>query len=120
MPFGLSNALVAFQQFMNEVFGDLLDVCVVVYLDDILIYSNNLKDHQGHVKEVLRQLWAHKLYALPTKCAFYKDSIEFLGFILSPKGLTMDKQKMETIQDWSVPCHVKEIQSFLGFSNFYQ
>jgi len=106
MPFGLLNALAAFQRFMNEVFGDLLDVYVVVYLDDILIYSNNLKDHRGHVEEVLRRLRAHKLYASPTKCAFHKDSVEFLGFILSPKGLTMDEQKVQTIQDWPVPRRV--------------
>jgi len=120
MPFGLSNAPAAFQRFMNEIFGDLLDVYVVIYLDDILIYLNNLKDHRGHVTEVLRQLWVHKLYESPTKCALHKDSIEFLGFILGPQGLMMDKQKVQTIWDWPVPRHVKEIQSFLGFLNFYQ
>jgi len=82
---------------MNEVFGDVLDVYVVVYLDDILIYSNNLDDHKEHVKEVLRCLQTYKLYASPSKCVFHKESIEFLGFILSPEGLLMDKWKVETI-----------------------
>lgn len=94
MPFGLSNTPVAFQRFINEIFGDLLDVYVVIYLDDILIYLNNLEDHWGHVMEVLRWLWVHKLYVSPTKCAFHKDSIKFLGFILGPQGLTMDEQKV--------------------------
>ena len=72
------------------------------------------------MKEILQCLQAYKLYALPAKCIFYKKSIEFLGFILSPKGLTMDEQKVKTIQDWPVPWQLKEVQSFLGFSNFYQ
>ena len=97
IPFGLANAPAAFQQFMNEVFGDLLDVYVVVYLDDILIYSNNLEDHHGHVTEVLSRLQTHKLFALPAKCAFHQESIEFLGFVLGPEGLTMDEQKVQTI-----------------------
>ena len=97
MLFGLSNAPIVFQQFMNEIFGDLLDVYVVVYLDNIIIYSNNPDDHRKHVKEVLRCLQTHKLYVLPSKCTFHKESVEFLGFILSPEGLLMDKQKVETI-----------------------
>ena len=119
MPFGLSNAPAAFQRFINEIFGDLLDIYVVVYLDNILIYSNNLEDHRGHVKEVLKHLQAHKLYASPAKCAFHKESIEFLGFILGPEGLTTDEQKVKVIWDWPVPRRLREVQSFLGFSNFY-
>lgn len=119
MSFGLSNTPTAFQPFMNEIFGDLLDIYVVVYLDNILIYLNNLEDHQRHVKEVLRQLQVYKLYASPTKCTFHKDSIEFLGFIQGPQGLIIDEQKVQTIQDWPTPRCVKEVQSFLGFSNFY-
>jgi len=84
---------------MNEIFKNLLDVYIVVYLDNILIYSNNLEDHQGHVTEVLRQLQVHKLYMSPTKCAFHKDSVEFLKFILGPQRLMMDEQKVQTIWD---------------------
>jgi len=72
---------------MNEIFADLLDVCVVVYVDDILIYSNNLKEHKSHVKEILRRLKENKLYALPSKYFFHRDKIEFLGFIINKDGL---------------------------------
>ncbi|CDO75383.1 hypothetical protein BN946_scf184476.g1 [Trametes cinnabarina] len=75
----------AFQRFVNEVFADLLDVCVVVYLDDILIYSNSLEEHRQHVKEVLRRLRKFKLYARADKCEFHATSVEYLGYILSRK-----------------------------------
>jgi len=97
MSFGLSNASVAFQQFINKIFGDLLNIYIVIYLDNILIYSNNIKNYQGHIKKVLQCLQAYKLYALPTKCTFYKESIEFLEFVLGPKDLTIDEQKIKTI-----------------------
>jgi len=83
IPFGLANAPVASHRLMNKIFADLLDVYIVVYLDNILIYLNNLNDHKGHVKEVLRYFWAHKLYVLLSKYAFYQKSIKFLGFLLS-------------------------------------
>jgi len=88
---------------MNEVFGDLLDIFVVVYLDDILIYLDNLEDHRGYVKEVLRHLWLHKLFASLAKCMFHKESVEFLGFVLGPQELLMNKQKVQTIRDWPMP-----------------
>ncbi|CDO69315.1 hypothetical protein BN946_scf184976.g34 [Trametes cinnabarina] len=120
MPFGLSNAPAAFQRFVNEVFVDLLDVCVVVYLDDILIYSNSLEEHRQHVKEVLRRLRKFKLYARADKCEFHATSVEYLGYILSPEGLTMAESKVKAILDWPEPRKVRDIQSFLGFANFYR
>jgi len=120
MPFGLTNAPAAFQRFMNEIFGDLLDVCVVIYLDDILIYSNNLTSHKDHVKEVLRRLRDNGLYASPSKCTFHQRQVEFLGFVLSLEGIKMDMKKVQTIQDWPIPRHVKDVQAFLGFVNFYR
>jgi len=120
MPFGLTNAPAAFQRFMNDIFGDLLDVFVIIYLDDILIYSNNPADHAKHVREVLRRLRQHGLYARPDKCRFSTDTVDYLGFILSPEGLKMDPSKVKTIQDWPEPRKVKDIQSFLGFANFYR
>ena len=119
MPFGLTNAPAAFQRFMNDIFSDLLDVCVIVYLDDILIYSDNPSEHRRHVKEVLRRLRANGLYAAEKKCFFHQDRVEFLGFILSPEGLSMDEAKVKVIQDWPEPRKVKDVQSFLGFANFY-
>lgn len=120
MPFGLTNAPAAFQRFMNDVFADLLDICVIVYLDDILIYSENMTDHRKHVREVLRRLRKHGLFARADKCDWHKDTVEYLGYILSPEGLTMAKDKIETILDWPEPRKIKDIQSFLGFANFYR
>ena len=93
MPFGLTNAPVAFQRFMNDIFSDLLDVCVVIYLDDILIYSNNMSEHHWHVKEVLKRLHKAGLYAKAEKCEFHSESVEYLGYILSPSGLTMSNDR---------------------------
>ena len=120
MPFGLTNAPAAFQRFMNDIFGDLLDVSVTVYLDDILIYSADPADHKKHVREVLRRLRKHGLYARADKCDFSVDTVEYLGYILSPGGLRMSEDKVKTIQDWPEPRKVKDIQSFLGFANFYR
>ena len=120
MPFGLTNAPAAFQRFMNDIFSDMLDVSVIVYLDDILIYSDNPAEHRRHVKEVLRRLRANGLYAAEKKCFFHQDKVEFLGFILSPEGLSMDEAKVKVIQDWPEPRKVKDVQSFLGFANFYR
>ena len=120
MPFGLSNAPASFQRFMNDVFADLLDINVLVYLDDILIYSDNLEEHRKHVKEVLRRLRKHGLFARGDKCEFHKSEVEYLGYIISGEGLKMSEDKIKVIQDWPVPWKVKDIQSFLGFANFYR
>jgi len=109
MPFSLTNAPAAFQRFMNNIFSDLLDVCVVIYLDDILIYSNNMSEHHRHVKEVLKRLHKAGLYAKAEKCEFYSESVEYLGYILSLSGLTMSDDKVKIIQDWPEPKKVKDI-----------
>jgi len=111
MPFSLTNAPVAFQQFMNDIFSDLLD--------DILIYSDNMSEHHQHVKEVLKHLHKAGLYAKAEKCKFHSEPVEYLGYILSPSGLTMSDDKVKIIQNWLEPKKVKDIQSFLGFTNFY-
>jgi len=120
MPFGLTNAPAAFQRFMNDVFSDLLDVCIVVYLDDILIYSDDITQYRSHVKEVLKRLRKAGLYAKAEKCEFHSDSVEYLGYVLSPSSLTMSDAKVKTIQEWPEPKKVNDIQSFLGFANFYR
>ena len=120
MPFGLTNAPAAFQCLMNNVFLDLLDICVLIYLDDILIYSDTLEEHRRHICEVLLRLQNNKLYARGDKCSFHEDTVEYLGFILSPNGLSMDPGKVSAILEWPEPHKVKDIQSFLGFANFYR
>ena len=117
--FGLTNAPAAFQRFMNDIFSDLLNVCVMIYLDDILIYSNNMSEHHRHVKEVLKCLCKAGLYAKAEKCIFHSELVEYLGYILSPSGFTMSDDKIKIIQDWPEPRKVKDIQYFLGFANFY-
>ena len=104
---------------MNDVFSDLLDVCVVVYLDDILIYSDDIMQHWSHVKEVLKWLWKAGLYVKAKKCEFHSDSVEYLGYVLSPAGLIMSDAKVKTIQEWLEPKKVKNIQSFLGFAKHF-
>ena len=105
---------------MNNTFADLLDICILVYLNDILIYSDNSVDHEKHVHEVLLHLWNNKLYTHANKCSFHQDTVEYLCYILAPDGLNMDHNKVKVIQDWPKPRKVKDVQSFLGFANFYR
>ena len=104
---------------MNDIFSDILDICIVIYLNDILIYSNNMSEHHQHVKEVLKCLHKAGLYAKAEKCEFHSELVEYLEYILFPSGLTMSDDKIKIIQDWLEPKKVKDIQSFLGFTNFY-
>ena len=97
MPFSLTNALTAFQRFMNDIFSDLLNVYTVIYLDDIPIYSNNMSEHHQHVKEVLKHLYKAGLYAKAEKCEFHSELVEYLGYILSPSSLTMSDDKVKII-----------------------
>jgi transposase InsO family protein len=120
MPFGLTNAPAAFQHLMNDIFRDLLDIKVLVYLDDILIFSDDPAQHPDDVQQVLDRLIQHRLYAKAEKCEFSVTTTEFLGFIISPNGLAMAPSKISAIMDWPVPTKVRDIQSFLGFTNFYR
>ena len=94
---------------MNDIFSNLLDVYIVIYLDDILIYSNNMSEYHRHVKEVLKHLCKAGLYAKAEKCKFHSESVEYLGYILSPSGLTMSDDKVKIIQDWPELKKVKDI-----------
>jgi hypothetical protein len=120
MPFGLTNVPGGFQRFLNGIFSDFLDVYVIIYLDNILIFSGNKDDHFQHVSKVLKQLHKHRLYANGKKCDFHSESVDYLGHMIRPNGLQMDPVKVKVIQDWPEPQKVKDIQSFLGFANFYR
>ncbi|KAG1925598.1 hypothetical protein F2P79_025429 [Pimephales promelas] len=120
MPFGLSNSPSVFQAFMNDVFRDMLDRWVIVYIDDILIYSNSLEEHVQHVRSVLQRLIQFHLYAKMEKCEFHQTSISFLGYVISQDGVAMDEKKVRGVVDWPIPQTVKELQRFLGFANFYR
>ncbi|KAI2654269.1 Transposon Tf2-6 polyprotein [Labeo rohita] len=120
MPFGLANSPSCFQAFVNEVFRDMLNRWVIVYIDDILIYSNSYSEHIQHVQAVLRRLIAHQLYAKEEKCAFHQDKVSFLGYIISSEGVAMDERKVEALLNWPRPSTLRELQRFLGFANFYR
>jgi len=104
---------------MNNIFSDLLNVYVMIYLDDILIYSNNMSKYHWNVKEVLKCLRKAGLYAKVEKYKIHSELVEYLGYILSPSGFTMSNDKVKIIQDWLEPKKVKDIQFFLDFTNFY-
>ncbi|KAF8752184.1 hypothetical protein RHS01_08124 [Rhizoctonia solani] len=117
MTFGLTNALASFQHFMNDLFKDLLNVCVI-YLDDILIYSKDDASHTQHVHKVLCRLMENQLFCKASKCTFHVTSVEYLGIIVLDKGFSLDKLKIQAVQEWPTPTKVKEVQLFLGFANF--
>ena len=99
MPFGLTNTSAAFQWFMNNVFSDLVDACVVIYLDNILVYSADEAEYTQQVREVLCRLHKNGLYARVNKCEFHSDTVEYLGYVLSPEELMMSSDKVCTIMD---------------------
>ena len=120
MPYGLTNAPAAFQSFIQDVLREHLDVFCVAYLDDILIFSRTPEEHEQHVRLILEKLRDAKLYANPRKCDWHKTSVEFLGYIIGADGVSMNPKKLSTITDWPEPETVKDVQSFLGFANFYR
>ena len=120
LPFGLTSAPGTFMQLMQDIFWDLLDECVIVYLDDILIYSKNSDDHLQHLWDVLDQLRRHKLYAKSSKCEFGKTELEFLGHIVSGDKVKCDPHKLDAIKKWPTLKNISDVQSFLGLCNFYR
>ncbi|CCO34987.1 Retrotransposable element Tf2 155 kDa protein type 3 [Rhizoctonia solani AG-1 IB] len=119
MQFGLSNAPAVFQRFMNNIFRDLLDITVIVYLDNMLIFSNSREEHVQHVTEVLSCLQKHNLFCNPSKCLFFVTEVTYIGLVVTPEGISMEQEKVKAIQEWPEPKNVKQVQSFLGFANFY-
>jgi hypothetical protein len=120
MPFGLTNAPAVFQHMMNDTFREYLDHFVVIYLDDILIYSVDEKEHDKHVRLVLEKLREKGLFAKLEKCEFDQSQVEFLDYIITAKGIEMDPKKIDTITSWMPPTTCREVQRFLGFANFYR
>ncbi|WVZ80774.1 hypothetical protein U9M48_028227 [Paspalum notatum var. saurae] len=120
MSFGLTNAPAFFMYMMNSVFMNELDKVVVVFIDDILIYSKSEEEHKEHLRIVLTQLREHKLYAKFSKCAFWLKEVSFLGHILSAKGVAVDPSKVKDVLNWKQPETVTEIRSFLGLAGYYR
>ena len=120
MPFSLSNASATFKRYVNKILAKKLDIFVVIYLDDILIYTKN--PGQPHVETVcwiLDQLQKHSLFANLKKYRFYQDEVCFLGYMVLSKGISMEAERIEIIKDWPKPKSVHNIPVFLGFANFF-
>lgn len=120
MPFGLANAPATFQSYMNKALEPYLDVFCVVYLDDVLIYSENEDEHWDHVRKVVRALLEHRLSAKLSKCAFNRTEVTFLGFIVGQDGIKMEQSRIDAVADWPEPENAKDILVFLGFAEFYR
>ncbi|GJP72182.1 hypothetical protein CLOP_g2934 [Closterium sp. NIES-67] len=119
MPFGLTNAPATFQAEMNHILRPLLDECVVVYLDDILIYSRDMKQHVEHLRRVFEILRREHFYVKLSKSEFALEKVQFLGHMVSAQGVHVDPKKIEAVRTWKTPENVKELQQFLGFANYY-
>jgi len=120
MFFGLCNSLATFQTMMDDIFDDLImEGVVVVYLDDILIFTETLEEHWRVSQRVMELLWKNNLFLKPEKCKFKKTEVEYLGVIISQNSVKMDPVKVAGVTEWPTPSNRKEVQSFLGFTNFY-
>ena len=120
MPFRLTNAPASFQRFINEVCGEYLDIFMIAYLDDILIFSNTLKEHIQHTRAVLKKFENAQLQLKLKKCEFHVQETEFLGHWITTKNIQMKKTKVQAIKDWPELKNIKEIQQFTGLMNYYQ
>ena len=121
MFFGLTNSPATFQTVMDVIFEDLIsEGVVVVYLDDILIFTKTLDEHWRVAWQVMELLQKHNLSLKPEKCEFKKSSIEYLGVVVSHNSVKMDPAKVARVLEWPTPSNKKEVQSFLGFTNFYR
>ena len=120
MPFGLTNAPAAFMDLMHRVFQPYLDQFVVVFVDDILIYSQSEWEHEYHLRIILQLLRDHQLYAKFSKCEFWHTEVRFLGHVVWASGVSVDLEKVEAVMSWERPMLVFEIRSFLGLAGYYE
>ena len=120
MPFRLTNEPVAFMDLIHRVFQPYLDQFVMVFVDDILIYSQSKEEHEDHLRVVLQLLRDHQLYAKFSKCDFWLTEVRFLGHVVSASGVLVDPEKVEAVMSWERPKSVFEIRSFLGLAGYYR
>jgi hypothetical protein len=120
MPFGLTDAPATFQSIMNSIFAPLLRKSVLVFVDDILIYSKSLEDHKHHLQQVFAILQQHSLYLKKSKCSFGRSELECLGHIISAQGVSTDLEKIKAVQQWPTPIDCKQLRSFLGLAGYYR
>ena len=120
VPFGLTNAPAVFMSLMNSVFWKYLDHFVQVFLDEILIYSKNEKEHEEQLRLVLTCLREHKVYGKLSKCSFFQKEIHYLGHIILGEGISVDPEKVKAIEDWPIPKNAHEVRSFMGLAGYYR
>jgi hypothetical protein len=120
VSFGLMNAPAYFMYLMNKVFMEYQDKVIVVFVDDILIFSKTKEEHETHLRLVLEKLRAHQLYAKFSKCEFGLTEVAFLGHVISVGGVSVDPGKVNDVSNWMPPTNVSEIQSFLGLAGYYR
>jgi hypothetical protein len=120
MSFGLTNAPTYFMYMMNKVFMEYLEKFVMVFIDDILVYSGSEEEHEGHLRLVLQKLRDHKLYAKLSKCEFWLKQVAFLGHVILKGGISVDPRKVQDMLSWKAPMSVSDIRSFLGLAGCYQ
>ena len=120
MPFGVTNAPALFMDYMNKIFRPFLDKFVVVFIDDILIYSKTHEDHVQYLRTVLGILMEEKLYAKLSKCEFWMREVQFLGHVISSLGILVDPTKVDVVLQWERPKSVKKITSFVGLAGYYK
>src|SRR5882724_4673996 len=118
MPMGITNAPATFQAFMNHIFQDMTDIFVVIYLDNILIFSNSIEDHQVHIRHVLECLHEYNLHSKPEKCLFHMQKIDFLGFMVTPTGISMDTAKTDAVSVWLTLTNLKAVRHSWGLPTF--
>jgi hypothetical protein len=120
MSFGLTNALVYFMYLMNKVFMEYLDKFVMVFIDDILVYSRSKEEHEEHLCLALQKLRENRLYAKLIKCEFWMKQVAFLGHVISKGGISVDPSKVQDVLSWNVSTSVGDIQTFLGLAGYYR
>ncbi|XP_023639630.1 uncharacterized protein LOC111830958 [Capsella rubella] len=119
-PISGSLVISAFMRLMNSVFQAFLDEFVIIFIDDILVYSKSPEEHEVHLRAVLEKLREQKLYAKLSKCSFWQRKMGFLGHIVSAERVSVDPEKIEAIRDWPRPQNATEIRSFLGLAGYYR
>ena len=120
VPFGVTNAPAQFMNLMNDLLQDYLDEFILVFLDDILVYSRSMEEHAEHLRKLLQCLWEQRLYAKASKCDIARTTVDFLGQHVTPAGMSPQEQKLKAVREWETPRDIRGVRSFLGFTNYYQ
>lgn len=120
IPFGLTNALATFQSLMNSIFKEQMRKYILVFFDDVLVYSKSMKEHLEHLERVLQLLRKNCLFAKESKCKFGQSHVEYLGHVISGKGVSTDHKKVSAMLEWPQPSSVKELRGFLGLTGYYK